>query len=70
MEVKQFPALKEFEVVFCDKISVLPPKWYLDFTIDLMSFSALVSWSPYHMSIPELTKWRIQLQELLDKGYI
>ena len=70
MELEQFPILKEFEVVFCDKISVLPPKRYLDFTIDLMSFSTLVSRSPYHMSIPELTKWRIQLQELLEKVYI
>ena len=65
MELEQFPILKEFEVVFCDKISILPPKWYLDFTIDLMSFSTLVSWAPYHKSIPKLTKWTIQLQELL-----
>ena len=70
MELEQFPILKEFEVVFRDKISVLPPKWYLDFTIDLMSFSTPVSRAPYHMSIPELTKWRIQLQDLQDKGYI
>ena len=65
MELKQFPILKEFEAVFCDKISVLPPKRYLDFNIDLMSFSILVSWYPYHKSIPELTKWIIQLHELL-----
>ena len=70
MELEQFHILKEFQVVFCDKISVLPPKRYLDFTIDLMSFSTPVSRAPYHMSILELTKWRIQLQELLDKGYI
>ena len=65
MELEQFPILKEFEVVFCDKISVLPPKWYLDFNIDLMLFSTLVSWAPYDMSILELMKWTIQLQELL-----
>ena len=65
MELEQFPILKEFEVVFCDKISVLPLKWYLEFNIDLMSFSTIVSWAPYHMSIPELTKWTIQLHELL-----
>ena len=70
MELEQFPILKKFEVVFCDKISVLPPKQYLDFMIDLMSLSTPVSQAPYHMSIPELTKWRIQLEELLDKGCI
>ena len=56
MELEQFHILKEFEVVFCDKISVLPPKRYLDFTMDIMSFSTLVSRAPYHMSIPELMK--------------
>ena len=61
MELEQFPILKEFEVVFCDKISVLPPKRFLDCTIDLMSFSTPVSRALYHMSIPELMKWRIQL---------
>ena len=70
MDLEQFPILKEFEVVFCDKISLLPPKQYLDFNIDLMSLSTSVSWAPYHMSIPKLMKWRIQLQELLDEGYI
>ena len=59
MELEQFPILKEFEVVFCDKISVLPPKRYLDFTIDLMSFSTLVSQAPYHMSITGVTRQRI-----------
>ena len=43
MELEQFLILNEFEVVFCDKISVLPPKRYLDFNVDLMYFSTLVS---------------------------
>ena len=43
MELEHFPILKDFEVIFSDKISVLPPKQYLDFTIDLMLFSTLVS---------------------------
>ena len=63
MELEQFPILKEFEVVFCDKISVLPPKRYLNFNIDIMSFSTLVSWASYHKSIPKLTKWAIQLHK-------
>ena len=65
MELEQFPMLKEFEFVFCDKISILPLKWNFHFNIDLMSFSTLVSWAPYHKSIRELTKWTIQLHELL-----
>ena len=68
MELEQFPILKEFEVVFCDKISVLPPKRYLDFNIDLMLFSTLVSWDPYHKSILELKKWTIQLHECYRQG--
>ena len=33
--VDQFPILKEFQDVFRDEIRGLPPKRYLDFTIDL-----------------------------------
>ena len=32
--------------------------------------SSLISRAPYHMTTPELTESRMQIQELLDKGYI
>ena len=68
--IDKFPILKEFQDVFPNDILGLPPKIYLDFTIDLMPRSALVSQAPYHMSILELTELRMQLQELLEKKYV
>ena len=41
--VDHFPILKEFRDVFPDEIPGLPPKRYLDFTIDLMPGSAPIS---------------------------
>ena len=43
MELEQFPILKEFEVVFCDQISILPPKRYLDFNIDVVFNTSIMS---------------------------
>ena len=65
-----FPILKEFQDIFSEEIPGLPPKRDLDFTIDLMPGLAPVSRSPYRMNSPELTELRMQVQELLDKGYI
>ena len=62
--------MKEFQDVFPEEIPRLPPKLDLDFTIDLMAGLTSVSWDPYRMITPELTELRIQIQELLDKGYI
>ena len=68
--LEQFPILKEFQDVFAKEIPSLPPKRDLDFTIDLVPGASLVSRAPYRMNTPELTKLRMQIHELLDKGYV
>ena len=71
MELEQFPILKEFEVVFCDKISVLPPKRYLDFNIDLMLFSTLVGMSSISDEYPIINEMNNTITWVaIDKGYI
>jgi len=56
--------------VFPEEIPGRPPQREIHFSIELLPGSALVSKVPYRMSIPELTELKIQLQELLEKGYI
>lgn len=68
--LKQHPVLEEFPDVFPQEIPGLPPPREIDFSIELLPGSAPVSKVPYRMSIPELTELKIQLQELLEKGYI
>ena len=55
---------------FPDKLPGLTPKREIEFCIDLILRTSLVSISPYRMAPTEMTELRKQLQELLDKGFI
>jgi len=47
-----------------------PPHREVDFSIELVPGVAPASKSPYWMSTPELVELKLQLEEMLDKGYI
>jgi hypothetical protein len=53
-----------------DEIPELNPRREIDFSIDWFPGSTLISKAPYRMSLPGVTKLKIQLQQLLDKEYI
>ena len=55
--------------VFPDELPGLPPRRVVDFGIELHSSTLPISMTPYRMAPVELQKLRVQLQELLDKGY-
>ena len=59
--LKQHPVLEEFPDVFPEEIPGLPPQREIDFSIELLPGSVLVSKVPYQMSILELTELKIQL---------
>lgn len=69
-ELKNLPIIQDFLDMFPEEILRLPPKRDIDFTIELIPRATLVSKAPYRMSVSELTKLKIQLQELLDKNYV
>ena len=62
--------VREFKEVFPDEVPHLPPKREIDFSIDLVLGETPFSRAPYQMSPLELMELKMQLQELLDKGYI
>ena len=68
--IEDFPVLEEFKDVFPDEIPILPLKRDLYFSIELTPGSVPPSKAPYHMSAPELVELKLQLQELIEKGYI
>eukprot|EP00253_Pinus_taeda_P002644 PITA_02644 len=68
--LNNIPVIQEFTDVFSEEIPGLPPRRNIDFTIELVPGAAPVSRAPYRMSVPKLTKLKMQLQELLDKDYI
>jgi hypothetical protein len=61
--------LKEYEDVF-EEFPRLPPKRDIYLSIDLMLGAAPVSKTPYRMSTLELKELKMQLEYLLNKGYI
>jgi hypothetical protein len=64
------PTLREYKDVFMEEVSGLPPKRDIDFSIELAPGAVPVSRTPYRMSTPELVELKLQLKEMMDKGYI
>ena len=56
--------------VFPDELLELPPQRVVDFGIELHPGISPISMTLHRMAPVELQKLRVQLQELLDKGFI
>jgi hypothetical protein len=56
--------------VFPDVLPVMPPERAIEFKIELQPGTAPIAKAPYKMSPMEMKELKIQLQGLLDKGYI
>ena len=67
--VTQIPVVREFKDVFQD-ISRLPPKREIDFCIELVPGTSLISKTPYRMAPTEMLELKSQVQELEDLGFI
>ncbi|KAL0536830.1 hypothetical protein IC582_025792 [Cucumis melo] len=70
LKPEDVPVVKEFLDVFLDDLSGLPPDREIEFTIELLPGTAPISQAPYRMAPSELKELKMQLQELVDKGYI
>ena len=55
---------------FSDELPGLPPHRDVDFGIELHSGTSPISMTPHRMALVELQELRVQLQELLYKGFI
>ena len=60
----------EYEDVFPNELPGLPPHRDVDFIIELHPSTPPISMTPYRMALVELQELNVQLQELLDKGFI
>jgi hypothetical protein len=68
--LEDIPVACEFSDIFLEDLSGMPPDWDVEFTTELQPGSAPISRRPYKMTPKELAKLKVQLNELLDKGYI
>ena len=60
----------KYEDVFPDELPGLPPQRVVDFGIELHPGTSPISMTPHRMTPVELQELRVQLQELLNKGFI
>jgi hypothetical protein len=70
MKIEDLLVLYGFIDVFPEEIPGLLPKREIEFSIELMLRVMPTSKVPYRMNPPELVELKIQLKEMLDKGYI
>ena len=64
------PVVREYPDVFPKDLPGLPPHREVDFAIELEPNTTPISRAPYRMAPAELKELKVQLQELLDKGFI
>ncbi|GJQ89565.1 putative nucleotidyltransferase, ribonuclease H [Tanacetum coccineum] len=62
--------VREFEDVFPEDLSGLPPQRQVEFRIDLVPGATPIAKSPYRLAPSEMQELSRQLQELQDKGFI
>ena len=60
----------EYKDVFPDELSRLPPHRDVDFVTKLHFGTSPISMTPHRMTPVELQELKVQLQELLDMGFI
>ncbi|BBN68979.1 transposable element gene [Prunus dulcis] len=70
MKLENIPVVWDFPDVFPDDLLGLPPHREIEFTIELIPGTSPISQAPYRMAPAELKELKVQLQELVDKGFI
>ena len=66
IKIDDIPIVRDFVDVFPEDL----PGWEIEFAIDLVLGTALISMAPYRMALAELKELKLKLQKLLEKGFI
>ncbi|KAL4020671.1 hypothetical protein IC575_019452 [Cucumis melo] len=64
------PVVRDYPDVFHEELQGLPPHREVEFSIELEPGIVPISRAPYKMAPAELKELKVQLQELLEKGFI
>ncbi|XP_070017574.1 uncharacterized protein [Nicotiana sylvestris] len=68
--LQSIPMVNEFPDVFPDELLGLLPEKEIEFSIDVLLDTRPISIHPYRMASAELRELKVQLKDLLDKGFI
>ncbi|GKA38936.1 reverse transcriptase domain-containing protein [Tanacetum coccineum] len=69
-QMEDVPVIHNFPEVFPKELPGLPPSRKVEFRIDLVPGAAPVERAPYRLAPSEMKELLVQLQELLEKGFI
>ena len=70
VKLEEVPVVREYPDVFPQELPSLLPEREVEFVIELAPGTKPISKAPYRMSLSELKELKVQMQELLDKGFI
>jgi hypothetical protein len=70
LKLEDIHVIREYPDAFPYELSGMPPERVIEFKIELQPGTALVAKAPYKMSPVEMKELKVQLQGLLDRGYI
>jgi hypothetical protein len=70
LKLEDIYVIREFLDMFPDDLPGMPPERVIEFKIELELGTAFIAKTPYKMSPVEMKELKVQLQGLLDKGYI
>ena len=70
MRSPRIPVIKEFPDVFLKELTGMPLEREVNLAIKIVPGTVPVSRAPYRMAPTELKELKVQLQELLDKGFV
>jgi hypothetical protein len=69
-ELASIPIVREFSNVFSEELPGLPLEKEVEVSIDTLPGTSPIAQAPYRMVLTELAELKIQLRELLEKGFI
>lgn len=69
-DIHNIPIVRDFPDIFLNSLLGMPPERKIEFPIDLLPSTALISKTLYQMFRAELKELGSQLQELHNKGFI
>ena len=64
------PVVRDYVSVFLKDLPGLPPDREIVFSIELMPGTAPISRAPYRLAPAELKELKVQLEEMIEKGFI
>ena len=68
--VLDIPTISDFSDMFPEELPGFPPHREIEFAIDVVPGATPASIKPYRIAPVELKELKLQLQELLEKGFI